>query len=742
MELKNIHTRKDFIKVNEIFGGTQGGVGSHDGFANNTKLKDTVLGKIINGLFKGISWLWRKSKENFVINRLIAQLVNELMRGIILFCFDNNISLTEGSMSAGEETKTIKSGDEEGWNENGDEEGHENSEPNQSEPKKLTKEELIAKIEEKSKDVTTGYTTLSQIKANINQVSTKLKSNPTKEEKLKLDEQLNTLNAKLKQRTGEYNADVKELNDLKEQLKNMGGTMPEYPSEKNKTDKQQPEKQTLKINFDEIDKACQDKNRFSNFPAVEKRFENVKSLPNDYSGFKDIKSKCYAFLEKYMPEYNTMGDSDKEKIEKVYVQYKLISNLSTDHKFVITDESAQIFEENLVRSAASNLTHSAGTVKIKPDEPRAGKVSLGKSIAMKAGASANVGNILTKRDRDKHKDKAEFFDIDVHDINLAEIEKTVQELEKTINDVRTKVSSYVNPYNVKTIQLSAEQLMAPRKTDDGVENNDDLRLRWNKELTKTFASFTFIMDVDKISSIMKNESSTLNSGKIKDKVDSLTSNIKNQSEDAECSSKLPLLEGYANYSKMSEGGYYYYSFYYKNRLYKTSMAPVKSTFNSFGLVNMTSWINSVNDNNTIVEDTNLNDFKSLNSDSPRTGNIKKLNIYLLFKYKQAFPDSNRQLPAKVFVLNEYIYDNGESYIFLKKNGVSQDVKVTQSVIDNFTKTDYIFDIKTVNFKKFNNDIDNLKPALHIDDSNNFSSTKPKFLTDEVIKYLTSLNEKI
>ncbi len=65
MELKNIHNRKDFIKVNEIFGGTEGGVGARDGFANNTKLKDTLLGKLLNGLFKGISWLWRKSQRKF-----------------------------------------------------------------------------------------------------------------------------------------------------------------------------------------------------------------------------------------------------------------------------------------------------------------------------------------------------------------------------------------------------------------------------------------------------------------------------------------------------------------------------------------------------------------------------------------------------------------------------------------------------------------------------------------------------
>ncbi len=368
---------------------------------------------------------------------------------------------------------------------------------------------------------------------------------------------------------------------------------------------------------------------------------------------------------------------------------------------------------------------------------------------MKAGASANVGNILTKRDREKYKEKEEQFDIDIHDVNLAEIEKTIQELEKTNKDVKTTISSYVNPYNLKTIQLSAEQLMSSRKTDQGTENNDDLRLRWNKELTKTFASFTFMMNVDKLLSIMKSESASLNHDKLQKNVDNLTSNIKNQSEDADTSSKLPLIEGYGNYNKMSEGGWFYYSFDHKNRLFKTSISPVQDTFNKFGLVNITSWISKVDDDhNKVTEDTNLNAFNSLNSDSPKQGNIDKINIYLLFKFNQIFPESNRLVPAKVLVLNEYYYNTGESYVFLKKNGVSQNVRITKNLIDNFIKTDYIFDIKTVNLKKFSDDMKNLKPALNMITSNDIKNTdfrsgrKPKFLTDEVIELLSLLSNKI
>lgn len=815
MELKNIHDRKNFIKINEVFGGTHGGVGAEDGFANNAKLKDTVLGKVINGLFKGISWLWRKSKENFIINRLIAQLVNELMRGIILFCFDNNISLTEGTKSESENNE-IKGND---VDIDSDTEEVGVSPETKTPGKPMTKKELVAKINDQSQEVNVAYTTLENIKNQTNQINTKLKSNPTKEEKVKLENQLNTLNHRRKDATGSYNSAVEELERLKEQLKNMtNGTTPPPAKPAGKS--------SVKISFDEIDRICREKYDFSaesEFPGGTANFDeigfmsldkyknnykrvksgsiqiddeyrivnddgklenikvhnvdnstgqvwyynsekklkevtNIKLLPKDFPGFKKIKNTCMTFLEKYIPEYNRMRDEDKKRIETIYMQYKLIEELSKVQKAALTNESLQtlekykaLFEENLVRTAGSNLAHSSGTVKIKPDEPRAGKVGLGKSVAMKAvGASANVGNILTKRDRDKYKEKEDQFDIDIHDINLAEIEKTIQVLEKSNSEVKVKVSTYVNPYNLKTIQISAEQLLAPRKTEQGTETDTGLRLRWNKELSKTYAAFTNIMDIEKVNIMKEDYGSGLNNSKTQNSANNMTSNIRNQSDDAKSSSKLPLQEGYVNYPKMSNGGWFYYSFYFKGRLFKTSISPVQSTFNNFGLINITSCFETVNEqDNSVTEDKNfMKIFKSLTSDSPKSGNIQKVKIYFLFKYRQIFPDSNQPLSAKVFVLNEYIYDNGESYIFLKKNGISQNVRVTQNVIDKFNKNDYIFETKTVNCRKFSDDIDKWESGLKLITSNDANNTdfrtpkKPKFLTDEMIKFLTSLSDKI
>ncbi len=126
--------------------------------------------------------------------------------------------------------------------------------------------------------------------------------------------------------------------------------------------------QEVKLDFSEIDEACKRKNKFSHFSRVKDEFKNIKSLPEDYSGLYNIKHKCFVFLKKYLPKYDGMDDSEKQNIENVYVQYKLIYELEQLRKGKATNESNKIFEESLVRNTASNLTHSAGTVKVKPDK--------------------------------------------------------------------------------------------------------------------------------------------------------------------------------------------------------------------------------------------------------------------------------------------------------------------------------------------------------------------------------------
>lgn len=95
--LNNIYNRNDFLKVNEGDVNTYGeGQGAMSSFSNNLSLQHTYLGKLLDGMFKSITWLWRKSKENFTINKLMGQLTNELLRGVITYCFANGINIKTG----------------------------------------------------------------------------------------------------------------------------------------------------------------------------------------------------------------------------------------------------------------------------------------------------------------------------------------------------------------------------------------------------------------------------------------------------------------------------------------------------------------------------------------------------------------------------------------------------------------------------------------------------------------------
>jgi len=72
MELKNIHNRKDFLKINEVFGATGGGVGSNDGFASTGKLKGALF------IDAGNIWMTHKDATqpgaDFELNRFVGEM--------------------------------------------------------------------------------------------------------------------------------------------------------------------------------------------------------------------------------------------------------------------------------------------------------------------------------------------------------------------------------------------------------------------------------------------------------------------------------------------------------------------------------------------------------------------------------------------------------------------------------------------------------------------------------------------
>ena len=284
MELKNIHNRKDFLKVYEVFGGTKGGVGASDGFASNGP---SILGKLFNGIFKGIGWLWRKSKENFIINKLIAQLINELMRGTILFCLDNNIDLKTGKMLSG---TTIKSNDDQpnviqdDTSLSGTTSGQ-----TQAQEETLTREELIEKIESLKKDIAEDQNAIKNLKGNIQQSERNLNDNPpkTQGERVKKQQFIDSLKEKLEKQIKGLKISQEELSKLEQRLNKMGQA-PVVPKTSG---------------FEKLEKACKEKYQFiatSDDPGVEAMSLGAIAYPEFVKNFQErFKTKFIKIGDKF-----------------------------------------------------------------------------------------------------------------------------------------------------------------------------------------------------------------------------------------------------------------------------------------------------------------------------------------------------------------------------------------------------------------------------------------------------------
>ena len=773
MKLKNIHSRRDF--VNEIFGGTHGGVGASDGFANDAKLKDTYLGKLINGIFKGIGWLWRKSKELFVINKLIAQLVNELMRGVITFCFENNIDLKTGQQTTDDAIKAAQTETEEGETQ----QVTTASGNTTSTETKMTKEEIIKNIDEYTVSISEHNKGITDIKRRIKSEeknATTLKGTPLAKKRILIEK----LKKTLQEREFTKSEDEKELAKYKQMLSDLGETVDKSALNLDSIKKDCKNKYDFEPSSENLNDAATSLNAMSasefhdRFTKIRSKvisigkqysviskgnikqivvkdvdtsknvvtYEHIddlgtpytisstKLLPKDFPSFKTMKDKAELFLKKHSNNYGQMTDEQKKKVQIIYMNYALLNSLQ---EFTIL-ESAEFLNEAI----------ATGDVKVKMDEPQAGKVDLGTSIASKVGlATASVGDILTKRDKEKYKEKSESFNYDVHDINLAEIEKTIQKLEKANpdSDVKLKVSTYVNPYNLKTIQISAEQLLTP--TDENKEDNS-LRMRWNKEVTRTYAAFTNIMDIDKVSIVKDDFGANLNNKKVNEKVGKLTGDIKDQKVVSQIQNNLPLESGVVNFSSLKAGLWCYYSFKFKDELYNTSIAPVADAFKQgVGLFQITSSFNKINvETNTIEPNQKFFDiFSSKSNDATRT-DIKVANVYFLIKDGQQFPQTSKGINFKIFVLNEYIYNDGSSAIFIKKNISEQkfNTNITDSLLTKFDKGKYIQNVDTLLCQKFNEvDFEKWKPAFKFSGDqadinfNDFQTgRKPKFSKDDKV----------
>ncbi|MCK9415776.1 hypothetical protein M0Q97_03845, partial [Candidatus Dojkabacteria bacterium] len=612
--MNNLHNRKDFIKIYE-FGASEGGVGSKDGFANNAKLKDTYLGKLLNGVFSPIASLYKRSKALFVINRLSAQLINELMRGVILFCFDNNIDLKTGIQENKEEE--IKS--------NSDVEDSEVDvgEISATAEKHLTKEQIEEKITSVSDDLNkaqwqklTMVNTIKQLYKDYNEETDKIKK-AVKLNKIKKQEVIHndiiesiknseTYLAKLRQDLLKFgDKTTNNLDSIKqacknkydfeptaENLPNIAKGLGSISSTEFDQKFQKISTNTIKIG-DEfstiidgniVNITVSDVNTIKNIVLYKNVAEQmmeispIRLLPKGFPNFDLMKNDVESFLNKYASMYDSLTDDNKKKLEILYMNYMQFIALKQHQKGGLFESlSYLIYEDTLVKNIGNKISN-IGTTKVTMDNPQAGKVGVGRSLATKAGLAITVSDILTKRDKEKYKEKEDSFNFDIHNINLAEIEKTIVGIEKSNpgSDIKLKVSTYVNPYNLKTIQLSADEMLSKQNSDG--KTDESLKIRWDKEVTKTYAAFTNLMDIDKVNIIKSDYGGGLNNKKIETSVKNLTSNIGNQKAIAEIQTKLPIQSDIVNFKSLSNGLWCYGSVNYKNILYNISVAPVSSAF--------------------------------------------------------------------------------------------------------------------------------------------------------------------
>lgn len=654
MNLKNIYNRKDYLKLNEFLGGSEGGVGAKDGFANNTKLKDSMIGKLFNGTFKGIGWLYRKTKEFFAINKLNAQLVNELMRGVILFCFANNLDLKTGKKLDDEELK--------------------NDEKEEDKETIKTEEPITAESEKNYNTMSEKVDSICKNKYNFNPEAKDF-SSPLKDTKIiPYPTYVETINEK------DYDPELICIGD-KFRIINSNGKLEDITISNINT-KENIVTYYVGENNKEI------------FPKNGKGIPISSLLPSNFAGFDNITKTCDNFLRKNIIGYDDMSDDDKVRLETVFMHYKLIKKLNSK-----TTTASTIKENlNVILSSYSIINEAISRVKL--DDPQAGKTTT-PSITL------TVKDILTKRDREKFKDNDD-LNIPLRNINLAEIEKFVEEKDKVDRKTKSIVSSYVNIYNLKTIQLSADQLMVSRKNVDSVENNK-LKLKWNKTVSKTNASFSGIMDMSTLDITISNIGGDVDISKVKSAADKFVNYTKNQIEDAKISSKLPLIDDkFANYTSMQKesNSWCYYSFKYNDKFFKVAISPYQDKFDDYGLVRITTAFTDVDEtkHTVIPDDDFFSEFLTMNVDEPdfKKGTPVQKNIYFMFKYNALFPASNdSKIKSKVLVFNEFIMRDGKTYLFLKMKG-GGNLTVNIPNISNLNMKDYIYSFDLViNNRHFN-----------------------------------------
>lgn len=736
MKLNNLKTRKEFI-LNEDIAGGKGGVGGTPGFANNLLLQDTYLGILLDGMFRGISRLWRKSKENFVINKLLARLTNELLRGVILYCFANNINIGSAQAEAQAEAQT---GDEQGEGQAEAQTGEEDQEdqtkkgialgqgkpeeeqqPKKAlepgkkpeEPKKVSKEEYIETggnfiaalnkfktdetIDKKKQNLETGIkrNDAEVVKKYLVDLFMTIESDEVKKRILlnMSEEQRNNLLSYLpEEERSKYNfgdqvqdAQYVQVTDDEKTKGLPSGKSPkalsphvnEFQAIKNDIteDLVNPTRETIKKVF--------------GFPFDPNRVANIKNIEQ----YEQVVTNLYTYLKNNIDKYSKLKNvAQKEKMKLLYMNYEISKNILSKIK---------------QKQQAANESLNEDFVTAKPiSDPRAGADPSAKKIS----TNVTVGQLLTKRDREKYKEHADEMKLNLNDLNLAKIEKEVEK-----RKAQDEVSKFVNPENLKTIQLTADQLFLPhrpglyKKAEVGEKSVEKQKLQnnWNKELSKVYASFSNLMTVSNVD-IRKDYMNNLNNDP------KINKNAKNDAEKFgkekkiatvynELENKDILEKKQVTITDLKKGQFGFISFigYNSNKsksdIFFAVINKVIRIGSNYDLLRVATTFREVDVENGVYEN-NFDVFKKYYTYDG--GDKDHIEYYILSKNLNIGRDKNR---TNYIVILNYNTTTKELSVLKKDQGdtVILPVKITDSIEK---KERYSFKIETYEFKLIDNEV--------------------------------------
>ena len=264
-----------------------------------------------------------------------------------------------------------------------------------------------------------------------------------------------------------------------------------------------------------------------------------------------------------------------------------------------------------------------------------------------------------------YKEREADFSLPISSINLAEIEKTIAR-----NDAAMKeVSSNVNSESLKVIQLTAKDLFVTKEQNVETEK---LKLRWDKELSKVYASFSLLMDIPSVDIREGSYGSGLNLSGTTIKANKEIKKFENDSESLKIGDNLgdSLNQSETKIGGL-EGNWQYCIFEYQGINYNATIAPISSApSNGFYMFMITQTIKKIENN---IVTSNFKEFEKLFSSTNFANvNLKKddvINIYFMLKKGASLPSgtsANTNGQSNSFlVFNNYISsDNQTNKLFL------------------------------------------------------------------------------